>query len=101
MGFTGGQCWAKTAASPLFFLPFFSIWLPGGGRVPAGQDIAKLCAAALLSSPTAIYTVDAQLIATFGLERLSDDQIDALLRSISWAFAPACGHILERVPLCR
>jgi hypothetical protein len=62
---------------------YLSTWLPAVYRIPDEQDVCAVCAAVLLASPTAIYTVDDQSVEAFGLERLPDGPTEVLLRELA------------------
>ena len=57
---------------------YLSTWLPVSYRVPADQDIVRLCSACMNVGSLAMYRVPADIIARFQLQEIDDRQYERL-----------------------
>ncbi len=57
---------------------YLGTWSPACYRIPSGQDVIALCSACMEVSESAMYRVPDDIVARFGLERISDDEFERL-----------------------
>jgi hypothetical protein len=57
---------------------YLSTWLPACYRIPASQDVLALCLACMKFGASAMYEVPVEIATRFGLERISDDELETL-----------------------
>lgn len=57
---------------------YLSTWLPACYRVPANQDIVRLCIACVGIGSSAMYRVPLEIVARFGLQEIDDRQYERL-----------------------
>lgn len=57
---------------------YLSTWLPACYRIPSDQDVVALCSACMKAGESAMYQVPDDIVALFGLERISDDEFERL-----------------------
>src|SRR5262245_57966897 len=53
---------------------YLSTWSPLGYEIPADQDVVALCSACMAVGDSAMYRVPADIVATFGLRQLDDEE---------------------------
>jgi hypothetical protein len=71
-----GNCFWVTLKDKEWYLGTF---LPAIYLIPSDQSVGAVCEAVFRSSGTTIYTIRQNLIDRYNLQRLTEDQADALL----------------------
>ena len=57
---------------------YLSTWLPVCYRVPANQDVVRLCVACMAVGTSAMYRVPPDIVARFELQEIDDRQYERL-----------------------